>query len=553
MARLTIDGREIEVADGTTVIQAAERLGISIPHYCYHPGLSISGNCRMCLVEIEKTPKLATACTQPVADGMVVHTASDKVKAGQRDVLEFLLKNHPLDCPVCDQAGECLLQDFYMAFAAHDSRLLETKNRKLKAKSVGPRIVLDQERCILCTRCVRFLTEVTKTSELGVFGRGSREVLDIFPGREVDNPYDGNIVDLCPVGALTDKDFRFRVRSWYLNQALSVCDECSTGCSIFVDYNVRRPHNDEGRRIVRFRPRFNPDVNGHWICNHGRYSVHKHEQNRLLVPNVRADLGWGEGMEGALRGLAAALREEASASPRSIGVIVAPSVSNEEAFLLRRLFVEAIGTPNMDYRIPGLVEEAGPDDEPVDGILRRRDGWPNSRGCAAVGLVPGPGGLDVSRMVDAAAQGSIGLLVVIGVDLTRASLPADTLSKALATATIVALSTHRSEPAARVSAALPIATHVEREGTFTNHRGIVQRFHEVVPPMGEARPLLAILEAIGRGAGFEMPPASPEAIFELLARDVELFKPHSYEELSRTEQRPRAHIPWVNEMIVPQL
>jgi predicted molibdopterin-dependent oxidoreductase YjgC len=289
------------------------------------------------------------------------------------------------------------------------------------------------------------------------------------------------------------------------------------------------------------------------MCNHGRYSVHKHELGRLLVPSVRVDLGWGEGMDGALRGFAAALREEAGASPASIGVIVAPSVSNEEAFLLRRLFVEAIGTPNVDYRIPGLVEGAGTDDEPIDSILRRRDGWPNSRGCEAVGLVPGRGGLDVAGMIDAAARGSLGLLVAIGTDLTKASLPADALAKAFATATTVALLTHRPEPPTRGAAALPIATHLEREGTFTNHRGIVQRFHQVVGPMGEARPLLAVIEAVARAAGFELPAGSPEEIFRLAARDVDLFRPHSYEALSREERRPRTHIPWVNEMIVPQL
>ena len=192
MPKLTIDGVEIEVAPGTTVLQAALSRGAEIPHYCYHPGLSIAGNCRMCLIEVEKAPKLLIGCATQCTDGMVVHTQSEKVKAGQRDVMEFLLKNHPLDCPVCDQAGECLLQDFYMQFAQHDSRLGEHKNRKLKAKSVGPRIVLDQERCIICTRCVRFLREVTKTGELGVFGRGSRERLDIFPGHEVDNDYAGS-------------------------------------------------------------------------------------------------------------------------------------------------------------------------------------------------------------------------------------------------------------------------------------------------------------------------------------------------------------------------
>jgi NADH-quinone oxidoreductase subunit G len=553
MPRLTINEQSIEVPAGTTVLQAAEKLGIFVPHYCYHGGLSISGNCRICLVEIQGAPKLTTACTQPVAEGMVVLTRSPKVQEGQGDVMEYLLKNHPLDCPVCDQAGECLLQDYYMEYDRKDSRLRETKNRKLKAKSIGPRIVLDQERCILCTRCVRFLSEVTRTGELGVFGRGSREVLDIFPGVEVDNAYDANIVDLCPVGALTDKDFRFKVRSWYLQTESSVCDGCSTGCSISVDYNVLKPHNNEGRRVIRFRPRFNEAVNGHWMCNYGRYSYKKHETDRHLVLKVRPDRKWPDTMEKALKHLATALTSEReSRGGGSIGVIVAPSISNEDAFFVRRLFVDALRCPNVDYRIPGLVQGAKEGDRPIDGLLRRGDPWPNSRGLEAMGLVPGPGGLDVAGMMAAAADGTLSHLFIIGADLTASALGLDAVRRSLEGTTSIAFQTHRNAMNDLVDVAFPIATHLEYSGTFTNYGGIVQRFDRVVEPVGgEVWQLAELLRRVGSEAGLELPVADPGGLFADWTRERGVLAGTTFESLAPVPPPDRSQ--WINEAIVPQL
>ena len=209
MVKLTIDGKEIEVPKGTRLIEAAKQLGTNVPYYCYHPGLSIAGNCRMCLVEVEKIPKLQISCHLEAQEGMVVRTNTDRILKTRQHVLEFLLINHPLDCPVCDQAGECWLQDYYMKYGLYDSRLNENKIRKPKAVPVGPTVMLDAERCILCSRCVRFTDEISKTSELGIINRGDRGEIAVFPGKELDNPYSGNVVDICPVGALTDRDFRF--------------------------------------------------------------------------------------------------------------------------------------------------------------------------------------------------------------------------------------------------------------------------------------------------------------------------------------------------------
>ena len=271
MPELSIDGRKVSVSGGTTVIQAAEKLGIFIPRYCYHPGLSIAGNCRICLVDVEKSPKLQIACNQPVSEGMVVHTKNDKAEDGRRAVLEFLLANHPLDCPVCDQSGECDLQNFYMNFGLYNPRFSEHKVKKKKAIELGPHVMLDQERCILCSRCVRFTDEITKTGEFGIFNRGDRAELGIYPGEVLDNPYSANVVDICPVGALTEREFRFKARVWYLSSTPTVCNGCSQGCNMDMHYVLDRPHLNDGARVLRVKPRCNPDVNQWWLCDEGRY------------------------------------------------------------------------------------------------------------------------------------------------------------------------------------------------------------------------------------------------------------------------------------------
>ncbi|MCI0534687.1 MAG: 2Fe-2S iron-sulfur cluster-binding protein, partial [Verrucomicrobiales bacterium] len=247
---LTVDGKPVTVPEGTTVLQACEKARSPVPFYCYHPGLSIAGNCRICLVEIEGTPKLQISCYTRAAEGMKVNTTSDAALAGRRDVLEFLLINHPLDCPVCDQAGECWLQDYYMQHGLYDPKFNEQKVKKTKAVPIGPTVMLDAERCILCSRCVRFTDEVTKTGEFGIFNRGDHAEVGLHPGKTLENNYAGNVVDICPVGALTDRDFRFKCRVWYLGSTKSVCPGCSRGCNVEIHYNRERdwrPHIAEGQ------------------------------------------------------------------------------------------------------------------------------------------------------------------------------------------------------------------------------------------------------------------------------------------------------------------
>ena len=280
MPTLTINGMTVDVPQGTTILNAAKEVGVEIPHYCYHPKLSIAGNCRMCLVEVEKFPKLQIACNTIVTDGMVVKTDTEKVRQAVTGVLEFLLIHHPIDCPICDQAGECGLQIYYMKYGLHKSRYaVEDKVHKKKVQDIGGQIILDAERCILCSRCIRFLQEVTGTGELEFFQRGDHSEISIFPGRPLDNRYTGNLADICPVGALTSKDFRFKCRVWFLRGAQSICPGCANGCNVEAYYKEQI--------LYRLKPRQNDEVNRTWMCDPGRLEYKKANEARLLTPANR--------------------------------------------------------------------------------------------------------------------------------------------------------------------------------------------------------------------------------------------------------------------------
>src|SRR5215218_4102232 len=300
MPTITVDGKSIECKDRQMILQACLDAGITLPYYCYHPGLSIPASCRICLVEVEGIPKLVPSCQTPVRDGMVVHSKSTKAIANQKQVMEYLLINHPLDCPVCDQAGECLLQDYSYEYGRSQSRFEEDKHKKPK-KDVGLNVLLYNDRCIMCTRCVRFTREVSGESELFVEGRGHTEEISIFPGRPLDNKLSGNVVDLCPVGALLDKDFLFKQRVWMLKRAPSISPVDSGGENIYLEHN-------EGV-IYRVKPRFNADVNQWWISDDTRYGYKAvHDENRLRVA-MKTELGgqvattFGDALETAVRDL----------------------------------------------------------------------------------------------------------------------------------------------------------------------------------------------------------------------------------------------------------
>lgn len=525
---LIIDGKPVQVPAGTSILEAVHRTGGEIPHFCYHPKLQVVGSCRMCQVEVQGAPKLAISCATPVADGMEVVTASDRVKKARNAVLEFLLLNHPLDCPVCDKGGECPLQDYTLKYGPGDSRFVEEKVHRVKHQPIGPFIIFDAERCILCTRCVRFCQDVTGTSELGVFSRGDRSVIGLFPGRSLENKYSGNVIDLCPVGALTSRDYRFKSRPWDLvKQVPSVCGLCSAGCNILVD--VR--HEERGQQLLRVRPRINDDVNGHWICDEGRFEFHfAQDRGRIAEPLIRRDgefqpVSWDEAIGQITDSLSRILRER---GPAAIGVIASSRLTNEEAFLVRELFAGSLGIPNIDYRVRRSQEEGG--DAPEDHLLRRTDKYPNSVGMRTLGLAPAGGGMATREMLTAAAEGRVAALLVFEEDLVTALSGEVAAAEALEKLELlVAHDLFLTATAKLAHVVLPAMSFYEKDGTFTNFKGRVQRVMAALEPFGQTIPLADLLRRLGFGLGVSLTGETPEEVWNRVARSVPANTGMTYE------------------------
>jgi NADH-quinone oxidoreductase subunit G len=515
MPKLTIDGKEIEVEAGTNLIEAARRLGIDVPHYCYHPSLSIAGQCRLCMVDIEKTPRPSIACNTPAADGMVVHTQTDRVKETRRSIMEFHLINHPLDCPVCDQAGECWLQIYYMQHGLYDPRMVDEKVHKPKAVPLGPHVMLDAERCILCSRCVRFCDEITGTGELGIFSRGDHSEIGLFPGQDLENNYSGNVVDICPVGALTDRDFRFQVRVWYLDTTKSVCPGCARGCNVDVHVNRKRPHHAGGRRVARLKPRFNEAVNAWWICDVGRYGFDAVDDGSRI--RFARHGGVDVTRDEALGLLVAALRDHA---PDEIAILASPELSNEDLFALRRL-AEHRGIRQLAFGVPAGTPGAD------DDFLLRADRHPNTRGAEAVGLEA-----DAGSILARARAGALKVLWVIQHDLPGSAWPPAATAGALERLeTLIFTGTNENGTSTLAPLVLPLAAWVERDGTFTNFLGRVQRFRAAVEPLGDA---LAGWDLFGRVLtllGGAAAGGRAELWFRELAKTVPAFAGLTYQSI----------------------
>lgn len=468
MVKITLNGVEHEVEENTYLIKAAASVGVSIPHYCYHPGLTVEGNCRMCSVEIEGIPKLQTSCTTIVQEGMVVNTESEKVRKTRTEVMEFMLRNHPIDCPICDQAGECGLQNYYMEHGLHDSRVtVPEKVTKKKRVDLGPNVVLDSERCILCARCVRFCQEVVGKEELVIAHRGSHAEITTFPGRELSNAYSINTVDICPVGALTSRAFRFKCRVWLMKRTKSICAGCERGCNTHLDQ-----YQNE---IQRVKPRINHDVNGYWLCDEGRFVVDSINQNRLLRAEGSAGRAINRGQ--AEEEIAAAL-----ANPADLLLVASPTMSNENLYALKKF---------SDEIVPGSALAGGSFREKWedDGILRLPDRNPNSRGMAAIGI---PGNLEE------ALGGSQKTVVVFENDFLG-DRPA--LADRLKGKRVITFTSNRNDTEGAADLAVPVTTCAEMCGTFTNHAGLTQAFEASIQPVGDARPLYEILSAVAGRMG----------------------------------------------------
>ena len=508
---ITLNDRKVEVDDGLTILEAARGLAPEIPHYCYHPGLPIAGNCRMCLVEVAGPQRsaLAISCSARVAEGMVVKTESPMVKEARAGVLEFLLLNHPLDCPICDQAGECGLQIFYMKHDARVSRLKTDKVEKDKVVKLGPNVMLDQERCILCTRCIRFCDEITKTSELCLSQRGDHARITSFPGRPLDNPYSVCTTDICPVGALTSREFRFSERVWFLAGADSICTGCSRGCSVSLQYHKNVTFDELNHKAFRLLPRYNPRVNDWWMCDEGRLSFRRCNESRALVPFVRAEKGGAPSVAAWPEALREAARLIRSFPAGAVAALASPQASTEELFLFRKLATETIGAARFSARSskkPGFQDE----------FLIRADKNPNGAGAELVGA-----GEDPRALLADVAPGRIRCLVLFDADPVGDSENDAAVREAIARAeTVIAIGPNDTESTAGAAVLLPTASVAEKEGTFVNCDGRVQRFARAFPPPKGVFDALDVLTALARALGAAWPARSAEAVFGEMAAAI---------------------------------
>ena len=509
---LTIDGHEVTVPRGTTILEAAKTIGREVPHYCYHPGMSSPAMCRLCLVQVEGAPKPMPGCVTTVMDGQVVHTESEQAKADRQGVLEFYLVNHPLDCPICDMSGECDLQDYVHEEGREHGRSREPK-RIFGRDDFGGDVLFYGDRCVMCTRCVRFMSEVEQDHRLTVVERGNRSVIDTFfeEGLEGTN-WHGNIVDICPVGALVSKDFLHKARAWDLDHTPSVCTSCSQGCNI--DLHTR------DNLVQRLKPRENLDVNGWWMCDEGRHNYEWiNKGDRIEAPLVR-DSGASKavGWKDALTGLLAAA---GALDGAKIMAVASPLASNEDLGAFTGL-VEAFGGGDTVYRSARAESEVVLKGFPT--LARRKDLAANVHGADLMGATR-VGGDDANGGLDDIA-GHRGVILVLGDALADQdeSFGSDA-------ALYVYVGTHMSEATGNAHYVLPVTTFAEQEGTFTNLDGRVQRFWPGVEAPGMARPAWFVLGAMvaemteGEGA------RSAADAFAQLAGSVQAFGGMSYDDL----------------------
>jgi len=517
-----IDGVWHQFPKGTRVIEACAQAGVYVPRYCYHKKLSSPGNCRMCLIEMgmprmgpDRKPELGAdakpiinwmarpqiCCAQDVTEGMGVRTSSPLVEECRKGVMEFLLINHPLDCPICDQAGECELQEFSVEYGAAGSRFLENKVKKPKAVQLGPRVTLDDERCILCSRCVRFCNEIAKDDVLGFIDRGSHTVLTAHPGKRLENNYSLNTVDICPVGALTSSDFRFKMRVWFLKETKSICTSCATGCNTLI-----------GTRediVYRQTPRENDHVNSCWMCDYGRLNFkYLGSENRLIEPQIfngkeLMPVDW----KSAITHAALQLRQFSGAN---IGIIGSGRMTNEELWLTRRI-ADLLGVRYID-----IVPRHGPGDD----ILLSEDRNPNATGARLIlGLGAEPGA-KLSAIAKAVKSGEIRALLALGENPIKLGISAEQLTNMAAFVAMDILSNAANEHA---TVLMPASGFAEKRGSMINGQGRLQRLNRAVRPPGNARDdweiLRDLLQALGGSNGI----FTIEDVFRQMSAEVLQF------------------------------
>ena len=498
MATVTVNGKEVEIgaSERLNCIQAASKVGVEIPAYCWHPALSVVASCRMCLVEVgdkkpdgtvAMQPKLVPGCQTPAKDGTVIISDSQKVKDARKATLEYLLLNHPLDCPTCDQAGECYLQDYSFNYGRGYSRLNEPKNIKPDKTYIGDQITLFTDRCIMCTRCVRFTREVSGSAELQVVSRGSHEEIDIFPGHPVNNPLAGNVVDLCPVGALCSKDFLYQQRVWWLKSQSSVCPGCSTGCSITVDQNEER--------VYRLHPRTNEKAQGHFMCDEGRFGwKYTHSDQRLTSPEARTNGHvTSSDFDSVLASVRTALKKAAQGKGK-VAAVLSPWMTVEEAYLLAGFLKSLSGEVTLAM---GPVRIEGKDDqfpkdvkgnvvEPVKFTIRAEKA-PNRAGVEAVLSHFAGDVMPFEELLRLSSTGKFSAVYLVGGDPEGwiSEIQAEAFSKI---ETVIVQDILSSPVLKHATHVLPSGTFVEREGVFVNHKGLAQMIRRSVRGPDGTRP-----------------------------------------------------------------
>ena len=525
--KVRVDGREIEVPrltpdwsgklTPTTMIQACEQAKNDVPHYCYHPKLPVVGNCRMCLVEfgtpalgpdrkpvmnadgtpkIAKSPRPVIACATPISPGMEIYTSTPGVKQMREGVLESLLINHPLDCPICDQAGECKLQEYSIDYGQSASRFVEPKVHKPKTVDLGPRIVLDAERCILCTRCIRFTKDIAHDDALGIVNRGSYNTIATFPGMPFDNNYTLNTADICPVGALTSKDFRFQMRVWFLKESKSVCTSCSTGCSTLIG-------SREGK-MYRYTPRDNDAVNGSWMCDAGRLNYKWiHRADRLKDVLVK---GQKSTWTAALNEISAKLK---SAPAGSVAIVASARQTNEELWLISKLKAKL-----------GALSDSVARMGEADKLLVSADKNPNTNGARLTGICFTEMGVNLPQIANGIQSGKIKTLIVFGEDVTKHGISAEVLGKL---ETLIVSDILPNDTTKLAHYLLPGCAHAEKRGTFTNAKGRVQKFMKAFEGPGDARAEWEFLHDLVYHVTGQNGFVTIEGLFNQMAKEVSAF------------------------------
>ena len=508
-----LDGQPVEFEPGEKVLSAALRAGVEVPHYCFHPGLSVVATCRMCLVDVvdmgngRPMPKLQTSCSMDAVEGMKVETQNTKTLEAREDVMEFLLINHPLDCPICDQSGECVLQDYSFEHGTGKSEM-EYAKRVYGWRDIGTFVALERNRCIHCTRCDRFTREVTGTNEFGMYNRGHELTVDTYADRPMTNKFQGNMADICPVGAITDKEFRFKRRVWRLKKTPSICTGCSTGCNVTIEYDKNE--------VFRLKPRENPAVNRWWMCDEGRlsYRVMNERENRIMKPLGR--------MQGKLQPVSfeqayQALAERISTLNPGAGdvlVLTDTNASNEALFMFRKFAQDGLGAEQVYCPMPDWQQ---PESDFFINSLITTDKTPNRAGARELGLT---GVADTAELATALAANPK-VVIVLGNPFENATELRETLSKAQL---IVSISTLFNGWAEIADVVLPGQLHSEQNATYTNKQRRVQRTHSAVQAPRQTRPewqiFADLLRVLDKDSGLD----SADTVLQALGQEVPAFQ-----------------------------